>query len=94
MGDYVDARFDPIRRCLEQGTIHDLYGDTISGSVTRMESLPVVHFLIYAVWVKTSENVWCMKFTDRYGKSFHKTMELVRQKVIGSLRMMHQRDEL
>ena len=47
VGDYVDARFYTNQALpLSKELIHDLYGDTISGSVTRMESLPVVHFLI------------------------------------------------
>lgn len=47
VGDYVDARFYTNQALpLSKELIHDLYGDTISGSVREWRSLPVVHFLI------------------------------------------------
>ena len=57
VGDYVDARFYTNQALpLSKELIHDLYGDTISGSVTRMEKFAGCAFShFYAVWIKTSK---------------------------------------
>ena len=53
VGDYVDARFYTNQALpLSKELIHDLYGDTISGSVTRMEKFAgcaFSHFMQYGL---------------------------------------------
>ena len=77
--DYVDARFYTNQALpLSKELIHDLYGDTISGSVTRMEKFAgcaFSHFMQYGLRLR-KRLVHEILPTDM-GKVFHKTMELV-----------------
>ena len=79
VGDYVDARFYTNQALpLSKELIHDLYGDTISGSVTRMEKFAgcaFSHFMQYGLRLR-KRLVYEILPTDM-GKVFHKTMELV-----------------
>lgn len=79
VGDYVDARFYTNQALpLSKELIHDLYGDTISGSVTRMEKFAgcaFSHFMQYGLRLR-KRLVHEILPTDM-GKVFHKTMELV-----------------
>ena len=63
VGDYVDARFYTNQALpLSKELIHDLYGDTISGSVTRMEKFAGCAFSHFMQYGLRLQNVWCMKF--------------------------------
>ena len=79
---YVDARFYINEaRSLSKELIHELYGDTISGSVTRMEKFAgcaFSHFMQYGLKLR-KRLVHEILPTDM-GKVFHKTMELVGKK--------------
>ena len=77
--DYVDARFYTNEALpLSKELIHELYGDTIVGSVTRMEKFAgcaFSHFMQYGLKLR-KRLVHEILPTDM-GKVFHKTMELV-----------------
>ena len=77
--EYVDARFYTNEALpLSKKLIHELYGDTISGSVTRMEKFAgcaFSHFMQYGLKLR-KRLVHEILPTDM-GKVFHKTMELV-----------------
>lgn len=79
---YVDARFYTNEALpLSKELIHELYGDTISGSVTRMEKFAgcaFSHFMQYGLKLR-KRLVHEILPTDM-GKVFHKTMELVGRK--------------
>lgn len=74
MQDFIRIRHFRLAKEL----IHDLYGDTISGSVTRMEKFAgcaFSHFMQYGLRLR-KRLVHEILPTDM-GKVFHKTMELV-----------------
>lgn len=80
--DYVDAKFYTNEALpLSKELIHELYGNTISGSVTRMEKFAgcaFSHFMQYGLKLR-KRLVHEILPTDM-GKVFHKTMELVGKK--------------
>lgn len=79
VNDYIDARFYMNQVIpLSKKLIHELYGDTILGSVTRMEKFAgcaFSHFMQYGLKLR-KRLVHEILPTDM-GKVFHKTMELV-----------------
>ena len=76
---YIDAKFYTNKALpLSKELIHELYGDTILGSVTRMEKFAgcaFSHFIQYGLRLR-KRLVHEILPTDM-GKVFHKTMELV-----------------
>ena len=79
VSDYVDARFYTNEALpLSKELIHELYGDTISGSVTRMEKFAgcaFSHFMQYGLRLR--KRLVHEILPADMGKVFHKTMELV-----------------
>lgn len=79
VSDYVDARFYKNEvQSLSENLIQKLYGDTLSGSVTRMEQFAgcaFAHFMQYGL--KLRERLMYEILPTDMGQVFHKTMELV-----------------
>lgn len=79
VSDYVDARFYKNEvQSLSENLIQKLYGDTLSGSVTRMEQFAgcaFAHFMQYGL--KLRERLIYEILPTDMGQVFHKTMELV-----------------
>ena len=79
VSDYIDARFYKNEaKPLSQKLISQLYGDTLSGSVTRMEKFAgcaFAHFMQYGL--KLRERLVYEILPADMGQVFHRTMELV-----------------
>ena len=79
VNDYIEARFYTNKAIpLSKELIHELYGDTILGSVTRMEKFAgcaFSHFMQYGLRLR--KRLVHEILPADMGKVFHKTMELV-----------------